>query len=96
MVGAPKIGKTAVAIDLAVRVAMGAREYDTIRAVSWLSARPDVDKSAIMVYGKGAQGMVALHAAVLGFTHPITGVALRFQSPPPADMQTLLAALRAL
>jgi len=31
----------------------------------------------------------ALHAAVLGFRHPITGEALRFESPLPADMATL-------
>jgi 23S rRNA pseudouridine1911/1915/1917 synthase len=35
----------------------------------------------------------ALHAAVLGFTHPITGQALRFASPLPADMQALISAL---
>jgi 23S rRNA pseudouridine1911/1915/1917 synthase len=31
----------------------------------------------------------ALHAAVLGFVHPITGQALRFESPLPADMAAL-------
>ena len=31
----------------------------------------------------------ALHAAVLGFIHPITGVALRFETAPPADMAGL-------
>ncbi len=35
----------------------------------------------------------ALHAAVLGFTHPRTGAALRFETPPPADFLELLAAL---
>jgi 23S rRNA pseudouridine1911/1915/1917 synthase len=35
----------------------------------------------------------ALHAAVLGFRHPITGAALRFETPPPADMAALQAAL---
>lgn len=38
----------------------------------------------------------ALHAKVLGFTHPITGEALRFESKAPADFQKLLEALRAL
>lgn len=42
-----------------------------------------------------ALGRQALHAAVLGFTHPITGETLRFESSPPADMQALIAALRA-
>ena len=36
----------------------------------------------------------ALHAAVLGFRHPVTGAALRFETPPPADVTGLLAALR--
>ncbi|HEY0648836.1 RluA family pseudouridine synthase [Phenylobacterium sp.] len=31
----------------------------------------------------------ALHAAVLGFRHPVTGEALRFESPPPDDMAKL-------
>jgi len=36
----------------------------------------------------------ALHAAVLGFDHPVTGAALRFEAPLPQDMADLLAALR--
>jgi 23S rRNA pseudouridine1911/1915/1917 synthase len=35
----------------------------------------------------------ALHAATLGFDHPVTGERLRFEAPLPADMQALLAAL---
>ncbi len=35
----------------------------------------------------------ALHAAVLGFRHPRTGAALRFETPPPADFAALRAAL---
>ena len=38
----------------------------------------------------------ALHAAVLGFVHPITGQALRFETSPPADMTALEAALAML
>ncbi len=38
----------------------------------------------------------ALHAGVLGFVHPITGAARRFESAMPADMEALLAALRGL
>ncbi|MGA0546036.1 RluA family pseudouridine synthase [Brevundimonas sp. VNH65] len=54
------------------------------------------------VYGSGAPAQVvraaieqagltrqALHAAVLGFIHPVTGQALRFETEPPEDMQTL-------
>jgi 23S rRNA pseudouridine1911/1915/1917 synthase len=35
-----------------------------------------------------------LHAAELGFVHPVTGDELRFESPLPADMRKLLADLR--
>ena len=43
-----------------------------------------------------ALGRQALHAAVLGFVHPISGESLRFEAPPPADFARALAALRAL
>ncbi len=36
----------------------------------------------------------ALHAAVLGFIHPVSGTALRFESALPADMGELLGELR--
>ncbi|MFV0299929.1 MAG: RluA family pseudouridine synthase [Paracoccus sp. (in: a-proteobacteria)] len=42
----------------------------------------------------GAFPRQALHAAHLGFDHPVTGAALAFDSPLPEDMQTLIAALR--
>jgi 23S rRNA pseudouridine1911/1915/1917 synthase len=38
----------------------------------------------------------ALHAAVLGFVHPITGETLRFETPPPEDMRVLEALLEDL
>ena len=38
----------------------------------------------------------ALHAAVLGFVHPVTGEPLRFQTPPPDDMARLEHLLTAL
>jgi 23S rRNA pseudouridine1911/1915/1917 synthase len=41
-----------------------------------------------------ALGRQALHAAVLGFEHPITGETLRFESAPPDDFSGLLKALR--
>jgi 23S rRNA pseudouridine1911/1915/1917 synthase len=43
-----------------------------------------------------ALGRQALHASVLGFEHPATGEALRFESPPPEDFSYLLNALRAM
>ncbi|MDO9222863.1 MAG: RluA family pseudouridine synthase [Caulobacter sp.] len=61
------------------------------------------------VYGAGAPAAMvreamaragltrqALHAAVLGFVHPVTGETLRFETPPPADMAALEAALERL
>ena len=33
----------------------------------------------------------ALHAATLGFVHPVTDAAMRFEAPLAADMQDLLA-----
>ena len=37
----------------------------------------------------------ALHAASLGFDHPVSGQRLEFSSPLPQDMQALIAALQA-
>ena len=61
------------------------------------------------VYGSGAPASAvraaieasglhrqALHAAVLGFTHPVTGQTVRFESPLPPDMAALQAGLEAL
>ena len=36
----------------------------------------------------------ALHAATLGFVHPVTGEELSFEAPMPADMAALVAALQ--
>jgi 23S rRNA pseudouridine1911/1915/1917 synthase len=38
-------------------------------------------------------GRQALHAAVLGFQHPVSGEGLRFSAPPPEDFRTVLQAL---
>jgi 23S rRNA pseudouridine1911/1915/1917 synthase len=51
------------------------------------------------VYGRRGGGGVrfgrqALHAASLGFVHPVTGAFMRFESALPADMEGLIAALR--
>jgi 23S rRNA pseudouridine1911/1915/1917 synthase len=37
---------------------------------------------------------VMLHAAELGFVHPVTGADLRFASPLPADMRKVISGLR--
>jgi 23S rRNA pseudouridine1911/1915/1917 synthase len=39
-------------------------------------------------------GRQALHAAVLAFTHPITGEPIRFETEPPKDFQQALQSLR--
>jgi 23S rRNA pseudouridine1911/1915/1917 synthase len=39
-------------------------------------------------------GRQALHAHVLGITHPATGKRMRWSTPPPADMQQALQRLR--
>lgn len=44
---------------------VGMRMDDTIHALDWLSARKDVDASALMAYGEGSLGMVLLHTATL-------------------------------
>ncbi len=38
----------------------------------------------------------ALHATILGFVHPVTGEALRFETQPPEDMRLLEQGLAAL
>jgi len=43
---------------------------------------------------RAASGRQGLHAAALGFEHPITGEPLRFESPPPEDFTRLVKALR--
>ena len=50
-------------------------------------------RAAIAESGLGRQ---ALHAAVLGFVHPVTRQALRFETQPPADMQRLETLLSAI
>ena len=47
-------------------------------------------KDAIVASGLKRQ---ALHAAVLGFVHPVTGETLRFETDPPEDMRALEALL---
>ncbi len=49
------------------------------------------DEALETVRGFGRQ---ALHAAVLGFEHPVTGQGMRFEAPMPRDMETLVSVLR--
>lgn len=54
------------------------------------------DKAVGEAAAHAARGFArqALHAATLGFVHPLTGAALRFEAPLPDDMAALIAALR--
>jgi 23S rRNA pseudouridine1911/1915/1917 synthase len=54
---------------------------------------PHADEAAAAVAAFPRQ---ALHAAVLGFVHPITRDEMRFTSELPADMQALVSVLRTL
>lgn len=57
-------------------------------------------KASARALGTAAQAAIsgftrqALHAAHLGFDHPVTGQAMAFDSPLPDDMQALLDVLR--
>ncbi len=56
-----------------------------------LPARAFGPQAAAALAGFGRQ---ALHAATLGFAHPISGERLHFEAPLPDDMAALIAALR--
>jgi len=49
---------------------------------------PEAVRAALLAFPRQA-----LHAATLGFRHPVTGEALSFQSPLPEDMRALVALL---
>jgi 23S rRNA pseudouridine1911/1915/1917 synthase len=49
---------------------------------------PEAAGAAIAAFARQA-----LHARLLGFVHPVTGQKLRFESPLPADLRELIAAL---
>ena len=53
---------------------------------------------AFMAATKAARGFPrqALHAAVLGFRHPVSGEDVRFEAPLPEDVSALLEQLRAM
>lgn len=55
-----------------------------------LPADPDLARVAT------ALGRQALHAETLGFVHPVTGEAMRFQAPLPPDFEAALRELRAV
>ncbi|MGD0429987.1 MAG: RluA family pseudouridine synthase [Acetobacteraceae bacterium] len=78
-----------------IRVHMASRGHPIVGDPLYLRRIPAISKSlpeplrrALLDFPRQA-----LHAASLGFSHPRTGAALRFETPPPADMATLLELL---
>ena len=62
--------------------------YGRPRKISEKDAAPDVS-NALLTFPRQA-----LHAATLGFRHPVTRVAMCFEAPMPADMRDLVTVLR--
>ena len=56
---------------------------------------PVYGRARAALLGEPALARPALHALVLGFVHPESGAALRFEAPPPSDLLALDAALGA-
>jgi len=65
--------------------------YGKQRAFRAAGPHADAAEAAVRAFPRQA-----LHAAVLGFTHPVTHRELRFESPLPGDLQQLLGVLRKL
>ncbi|MBX3509948.1 MAG: RluA family pseudouridine synthase [Hyphomonadaceae bacterium] len=65
--------------------------YGKVRGLKADGAHAEEADAAVRAFPRQA-----LHAAVLGFTHPITGGEMRFESPLPPDMEALLHILRQL
>jgi 23S rRNA pseudouridine1911/1915/1917 synthase len=57
--------------------------------------RPSKGASAALIEGLSRFGRQALHAKTLRFEHPETGDEMTFTTPLPADVEVLLALLRA-
>jgi len=77
-----------------IRVHLASRGAPCLADPVYGAAQPTAPvRAAIARSGIARQ---ALHAAVLGFRHPVTGDALRFQSSFPADLAALEAELSSL
>jgi 23S rRNA pseudouridine1911/1915/1917 synthase len=78
-----------------IRVHLAARGHPLVgdrtyggRGKGLAAAAPEAARAALAAFPRQA-----LHAYLLGFTHPATGAALRFESALPHDMAALIAAL---
>ena len=65
---------------------VGDRRYAGER---WHGVQDPAKRKALRAFSR-----VALHAAALGFRHPMTGARVDFRAPLPADLRALLDALR--
>lgn len=68
---------------------VGDQTYGGKRKLSHKAGISDGNRASIAAFSRQA-----LHAAVLGFVHPVTGEDMRFEAPLPSDMGDLIEALR--
>ncbi|RPE71978.1 ribosomal large subunit pseudouridine synthase D [Pacificibacter maritimus] len=68
---------------------IGDQTYGGKRKLSHKAGVSDAAREAVAAFPRQA-----LHAAVLGFVHPVTGEDIRFEAPLPADMADLIELLR--
>jgi 23S rRNA pseudouridine1911/1915/1917 synthase len=77
-----------------IRVHLASRGHPCLGDATYGSGPPAEPVRAAMA--QAGLKRQALHARVLGFAHPVTGEAMRFEAEPPEDMAGLIALLAAL